>query len=167
MKFNPGKCEVIHITIKHKVISSTSIRCCPLWRPRIWLFWSFVASDHESCTCRTVMSYMYTIHGQTLQKTNKAKYVGVTIDSTLSWNPHVEAKSKKAINTVAFFRNLLSCPKRSWSYLLQVSSLATAQVRCFYLGSSYKVQHQLARSCSTRATATTSARAALQVCSKT
>ena len=130
MRFNPGKCEVIHITIKLKVISST---------------------------------YKFTIHGQTLLKTNKAKYVGVTKDSTLSWNPRVEAMSKKVINTVAFFRNLSSCPKRSWGFLLQVSSLATAQVRCFHFGFSYQVQHQQSRSCSTRATPTTSARAALQV----
>jgi hypothetical protein len=40
-----------------------------------------------------------------------AKYLGVTIDNTLSWNSHIDIMTKKANNTTAFLRrNLSSCP---------------------------------------------------------
>ena len=53
----------------------------------------------------------YTIHGQVLHETNRAKYLGVTINNTLSWNSHIDIMIKKANNTTAFLRrNLSSCP---------------------------------------------------------
>ena len=55
----------------------------------------------------------YTIHGQVLHETNRAKYLGVTIDNTLSWNSHIDIMTKKANNTTAFLRrNLSSCPNQ-------------------------------------------------------
>ena len=61
---------------------------------------------------RKVINSSYKIHNQTLQQTSKARYLGVTIDSSLSWNPHVAAVTKKANNTVSFLqRNLSTCPK--------------------------------------------------------
>ena len=54
----------------------------------------------------------YTIHGQTLQTTTKAKYLGALLTSNMSWNPHVDMVTKKANNTLAFMRrNLSSCPR--------------------------------------------------------
>ena len=54
----------------------------------------------------------YNIHGQTLNETSKAKYLGVHIDNTLSWNSHIDTVTKKANQTTAFLRrNLSSCPK--------------------------------------------------------
>ena len=93
MKFNPDKCEVIHITNKHKVISST-----------------------------------YKIHRQTLQQTNKARYLGVTIDSSLSWNPHVEAVTKKAsVQHCGFLaKEPNNVPQGGQSHLLQVIGATTA-----------------------------------------
>ena len=44
-----------------------------------------------------------------LHETNRAKYLGVTIDNTLSWNSHIDIMTKKANNTTgAAF--LSSCP---------------------------------------------------------
>ena len=61
---------------------------------------------------RKVIQTSYNIHGHTLNKTFKAKYLGVTIDNTLSWNSHVDTVTKKANRTTAFLRrNLSSCPK--------------------------------------------------------
>ena len=41
-----------------------------------------------------------------------AKYLGVTIDNTPSWNSHIDAVTKNANQTTAFLhRNLSSCPK--------------------------------------------------------
>ena len=53
---------------------------------------------------RRIMDGSYTIHGHTLQFTDQAKYLGVTIDTKLSWGHHTNAKTKKVNNTVAFLR---------------------------------------------------------------
>ena len=60
---------------------------------------------------RKVVDSEYTIHVQILRHTDKAKYPGVTIDSPLSWNHHIDTITKKANNTTAFLRrNFSSCP---------------------------------------------------------
>ena len=52
----------------------------------------------------------YHIHGHTLNTVDCAKYLGVTINKKLSWQPHVDAICKKANQTRAFLqRNLKIC----------------------------------------------------------
>ena len=54
----------------------------------------------------------YTIHGQVLEQVNSAKYLGVNISKTLSWNEHVHKISRKADNTRAFIqKNMRHCPR--------------------------------------------------------
>ena len=61
---------------------------------------------------RKAIEGSYNIHGHTLKQTNRAKYLGVTIDNTLSWNHHIDATVKKANTTTAFLRrNLSMCPR--------------------------------------------------------
>ena len=56
----------------------------------------------------------YTIHGQTLQEVDSAKYLGVTLQSNLSWNQHIDSTAKKANNTWAFLqRNFQQCPRKT------------------------------------------------------
>ena len=53
----------------------------------------------------------YTIHGTVLREVSSGKYLGVTIDSKLTLNPHVANVTKKANNTRAFLqRNINRCP---------------------------------------------------------
>ena len=46
----------------------------------------------------------YNIHGVTLQSECFAKYLGITIDSKLSWNKPLEDLYKKASFMLSFFR---------------------------------------------------------------
>ena len=55
---------------------------------------------------RKIISGEYNIHGQTLKITDKAKCLGVAIDSRVPWNAHVEAVTKKANNTLSFLRSV-------------------------------------------------------------
>ena len=60
---------------------------------------------------KNIIEANYTIHNQQLQVVQKAKYLGVTIDKTLSFNDHVNNICKKANATRAFVhRNTKHCP---------------------------------------------------------
>ena len=53
----------------------------------------------------------YLINNNKIQQVSQAKYLGVHIDETLSWNFHVNFVSNKANNVRAFLqRNLRQCP---------------------------------------------------------
>ena len=52
----------------------------------------------------------YSIQEHQLKKVKGAKYLGLTIDRTLSWNDHISNVTKKANNTRAFLqRNINRC----------------------------------------------------------
>ena len=51
-------------------------------------------------------------HGHTLKVTMSGKCLGVTLSDNLSWNQHCDALTKKASNSLAFFkRNMSNCPR--------------------------------------------------------
>ena len=55
----------------------------------------------------------YNIHGHTLETVSHAKYLGVHLDSKLSFNHHVDSITKKANGTRAFFsRNLCNTSRK-------------------------------------------------------
>ena len=54
----------------------------------------------------------YQIHGQTLQRVDSAKYLGVEITSNITWSKHISQVTTKANRTSAFIqRNMRNCPK--------------------------------------------------------
>ena len=54
----------------------------------------------------------YTIHGESLERTTKACYLGVTLDEKLTWNQHINKICQKANQKLGFLkRNLRNCPK--------------------------------------------------------
>jgi hypothetical protein len=53
----------------------------------------------------------YTIHGQVLNQTDSAKYLGLNIHKSLSWDSDIDKIPKKANSTFAFLgRNVNRCP---------------------------------------------------------
>ena len=54
------------------------------------------------------IKYNYTLHGQILEHVNKAKYLGVTIQSDLKWHSHINNITKKANSTLGFLRRNLN-----------------------------------------------------------
>lgn len=54
----------------------------------------------------------YTIHGETLERTASATYLGVTMDEKLNWNEHIEKTCTKANQRLGFLKRILgTCPK--------------------------------------------------------
>ena len=61
---------------------------------------------------KEIINSTYSIHNIELQKTNSAKYLGVTIDSGMKWTEHINQTCKKANKTLGFIkRHVSSCPK--------------------------------------------------------
>ena len=55
----------------------------------------------------------YTIHGQVLEVVDSAKYLGVHLDTRLTFNTHVDAITRKANGTRTFLsRNLSHCSQK-------------------------------------------------------
>ena len=52
------------------------------------------------------------IHEQTLKETSKVKYLGVTVDSKLSWNSRIDTVTKRANRTTAFFAEIFQAAQR-------------------------------------------------------
>ena len=60
---------------------------------------------------RSPLAADYTIHGQVLNITDSAKYLGLNIHKSLTWDDHVGKITKKANSTIAFLsRNISRCP---------------------------------------------------------
>jgi hypothetical protein len=55
----------------------------------------------------------YTIHGQVLNQTDSAQYLGLNIHKSLSWNSHIDKITKKANSTLVFLgRNVAQLSSR-------------------------------------------------------
>ena len=50
------------------------------------------------------LNTQYTLHGQVLESTNTAKYLGVTLSKDLSWNEHINSITAKANRTLGFVK---------------------------------------------------------------
>ena len=61
---------------------------------------------------KNIINCSYTIHGQILNFTKKAKYLGLTLTPNLSWSEHTNNITKKANSTRGFLqRNLRNAPE--------------------------------------------------------
>ena len=56
--------------------------------------------------------FNYSLHNQTLENVQTAKYLGITIADNMDWGQHVSEISSKATKTLGFlFRNLAFAPR--------------------------------------------------------
>ena len=53
---------------------------------------------------KTPMKYSYTLYGHQLEHADKVKYLGVTIQSDLKWDSHINSITTKANKTLGFLR---------------------------------------------------------------
>ena len=74
---------------------------------------------------KTPIKYSYTLHGHQLEHADKAKYLGVTIQSDLKWDSHINSITTKASKTLGFFRrniNISSTTVKEQAYKSLVRS---------------------------------------------
>ena len=58
------------------------------------------------------ISHDYTVHNEKLKRTQKAEYLGLTLDEKLSWNSHIDKICGRANSKINFLkRNISNCPK--------------------------------------------------------
>ena len=72
---------------------------------------------------KLVLQFNYCINNQRIKEVQHVKYLGVTIDSRLTWREHINVLSRKANSTLAFLRrNLRPCSSytKAKSYLCYV-----------------------------------------------
>ena len=56
--------------------------------------------------------FNYTLHGHILEEEESSKYLGITINNRMSWNPHITATCKKANSTLGFLKRNLQIPQQ-------------------------------------------------------
>ena len=52
--------------------------------------------------------FNYTLHQQTLEQVESAKYLGITINDNFEWGQHVSEISSKATKTLGFLQRILA-----------------------------------------------------------
>ena len=78
MEFHPGKCKMLQITNKRKIIESN-----------------------------------YYIHNEKLENVTEAKYLGVTLDKSMTWKSHIAKVTTKANNCRIFLQRNLTNSSRN------------------------------------------------------
>ena len=66
-----------------------------------------------TCSRDNVVNYTYTMMGQPITSVTQDKYLGVELDSKLTWNEHIAAITGRANSSLGFLRrNLYNCPEQ-------------------------------------------------------
>ena len=56
---------------------------------------------------RQPLQHNYTLHNHTLETVTSAKYLGITLQSNLKWDKHIDDNISKANKTLGFLRRNL------------------------------------------------------------
>ncbi len=140
----PPRCGTVHDKVVHRWLSVLPVHQQCGWcqnlqedlnRLREWETRWRMSFNPEKCEVLHIILKQqplitnYFIHGTMLNTANSAKYLGLTIDSKLTFNNHVSAVCKKANATRAFIsRTTKFCPRdvKAQAY--------TTYVRCHSIG---------------------------------
>ena len=80
------------------------------WADKWLMMFNVNKCETLQISLKHIINYSYLLYGQPLKSVNKARYLGVIIDSKLSFNTQVNLVCKKANNALSFLRrNLYSC----------------------------------------------------------
>ena len=79
---------------------ANEVQCCQM--SRVTLHYSHKQINHD-----------YTLHQQTLEKVQSAKYLGISITENMDWSQHISDISSKATKTLGFLRRNLAFTPRS------------------------------------------------------
>ena len=88
MEFHPAKCQTLLITRSRKPLQP-----------------SYILHGHTLENVSSANSYI--LHGHTLENVSSAKYLGVTINNTVSWDDHISNTCSKANRALVFLRRNL------------------------------------------------------------
>ena len=70
------------------------------------------------------IDFNYTLHQQTLEQVQSAKYLGLTITDDLDWGQHISEITCKATKTLGFLRrNLALAPSRAETIQMSLDSV--------------------------------------------
>ena len=104
MEFRPTKCQTLLITRSRKPLQA-----------------SYILHGHTLENVSSANSYI--LHGHTLENVLSAKYLGVTINNTVSWDDHISNTCSKANRALVFLRcNLKIMPPTLRKKLIKSSS---------------------------------------------
>ena len=66
-----------------------------------------------TCSRDNVVNYTYTMMGEPITSVTQHMYLGVELDSKLTWNEHTSAITGKVNSSLGFLRkNLDNCPEQ-------------------------------------------------------
>jgi len=97
-----------------------------LWAKKWLITFNISKCEVLSISLRNITKHSYILYEQPLRNFNKAKYLGVIIDSKLNFNKQIDALCKKANSALDFLkRNLFPCEHKIKSdvYLIYVCSI--------------------------------------------
>ena len=94
-----------------------------------------VAKCHSMRVTRHLPSnqihFNFSLHQQTLEQVEFAKYLGITINDNLEWGQRVSEISSKATKTLGFLqRNLALAPQHIYLHILS-RSISDHHLRCW------------------------------------
>ena len=70
--------------------------------------------ESDSASASKHILFDYSLHNQTLENVQSAKYLGITISDNMDWGQHISEISCKATKTLGFLRrNLAFAPTKS------------------------------------------------------
>ena len=82
---------------------------------------SFNEGD-QATSIQTYTIQLHTLHQQTLEQIQSAKYLGLTITDDPDWGQHISEITCKATKTLGFLRRNLALAPRHGPYLLTLNN---------------------------------------------